>query len=293
MNREHQQIVVGGSLKAILFAFKKNCPVIFTDPQMPFRFEHLDYNIDLGVLKLDNKKNKLLSTQDYKFVGLEKLLLWERLVFLLSLDSKVPLSNLCKSMRCVDNRIVCFNEYSKIAEFKFDKCYYFDEVNSIDFVTEKNIDSELITCYDWVAFNKGGKHKVDYIETDNSFVNDVWFYSSDRIDGATAIKDACIVSQLRKDQLESFDFSETMARFKLEHEMYARGMKGPSNGYGPNGKLKHYKFRTTSIARSTRRTKRQIKSKASNIEIPQISEQDLLEDLQQSSVGYNRFLKWL
>lgn len=293
MNREHQEIVVGSSLKAILFAFKKNCPVIFTDPQTPFRFEYLDYNINLDALKLDNKKNKLLSTDNHKFVGLEKFLLWERLLFLLSLDSKVPLSNLCKSIRCDDNKIVCFNEYSKIAQFKFDKCYYFDEENSVGFIKEKNIDSELITCYDWIAFNKGGKHKVDYIETDNSFVKNVWFYPSDRIDGATAIKDACIVSQLRKNQLESFDFSETMARFKLEHEMYARGMKGPSNGYGPNGKLKYYKFRTTSITRTTCRTKRQIRPKASNIEVPQISEQDLLEDLQQSSVGYNRFLKWL
>jgi hypothetical protein len=58
--------------------------------------------------------------------------------------------------------------------------------------------------------------------------------------------------QLTEQQLLDFDYSETMARFKVVHEMESRGMKGQfAGGYTTAGNPKHYKFRTTSIGRKT------------------------------------------
>ena len=70
-------------------------------------------------------------------------------------------------------------------------------------------------------------------------------------------------------------------------------MKGKFNGYGTNGKPKYYKFRTTSIGRQTSRQSDFFKPKSENIKIPKIDEKSMLEGLQESALGYDRFLRFL
>ena len=74
-------------------------------------------------------------------------------------------------------------------------------------------------------------------------------YSSDRIDGNTGVKDACVVSILTDEQVFNPDFSETMSRFKMEKVLYDSGMKGPLNGYTSSGRPKHYRFKTSHLRR--------------------------------------------
>ena len=208
----------------------------------------------------------------------------------MSLTGYQPLSNLAEAVRFDgDSQFSFIDKYSKLIDIKFDKCFYFGDAG----LSEFNIDNKIITCYDWVAFNRGGKHKIDYIETKEDFVKEIWFYPSDRIDGKTKVKDACAVSYLLKEQVEDFDYSETMARFKLVHEMESRGMKGRFNGYGPNGKPKYYKFRTSCIGRRVGSTPKANQIQAENIEIPEISEEALLEILPTCSEKYTKILKYL
>jgi len=291
---EYDKIVVGSSLEALMFAMVNGCCVVYTEPLAPFRFDFVEPSELFDHLKLPNHK-KILNTFGNKTeVGIPKRLLWERLLFLLSMDSKIPLAGLCTTIRTRDNSIICSNDYSKIAELRFDKCYYFGDVNAHGLVKQKTLAEIEYLCYDWVAFNSGGKHEIDYIDTeDNDFVNKIWFYQSDRIDGNTPVKDACSVSILTESQLRDFNFSETMARFKIIHEMETRGMKGKFNGYGKTGKPKHYKFRTTSINRTKRQQTNLIESQSEHVEIPQICEKSLLQDLQATCMDSNRFLRWL
>jgi hypothetical protein len=149
-------------------------------------------------------------------------------------------------------------------------------------------------CYDYIAFNKGGKHEIDYINTGDDFVSEIWFYGSDRIDGNTPVRDACAVSTLTEQQLLDFDYSETMARFKTIHEMESRGMKGQfAGGYTTAGNPKHYKFRTTSIGRQTHQQRAEVEPAEPHVAIPQESTQNLLNSLPSASVAYDRFLKYL
>jgi hypothetical protein len=158
-------------------------------------------------------------------------------------------------------------------------------------MTEKEVANDGMICYDWIAFHRGGKHEIDYIETEDSFVKQIWFYPSDRIDGATKVKDACIVSFLSKDDLTNFDYSETMARFKAVSEMESRGMKGVFNGYSPTGKPKYYKFRTSNIAREKRAQFDSPWEDQAGVKAPSITGQTLLEDLQETHVSYHRLLR--
>jgi hypothetical protein len=289
---EYDKIVVGSSLSAFLYAFNNNLPVFFAEERRPFRFDYLDPTLDLSCLKIPAGPKSLTTLGGEKNVGVARELLWERLLFLLSLGGNAPLSNLCQSIRYDGDRVVCSNEYSKIMEFKFNECYHFGDLQSSGFVTQKELDENSYLCYDYIAFNKGGKHEIDHIHTGDDFVSEIWFYSSDRIDGNTPVRDACAVSKLTQEQLLEFDYSETMARFKVVHEMESRGMKGLfAHGYTNAGNPKHYKFRTTSIYRETNCRQNERKPEFNNVSIPKISEEGMLEDLPSACVAYDRFLR--
>jgi hypothetical protein len=291
---EYEDIVVGSSLKAVLFAFNKNLPIIFSEPQRPFRFDFFDPNTDLGCVKLTRSGElELTRTNGVKVVGSRAELLWERLMFLLNLDGKVPLANLCSSMRFDGEHLICSNEYSKIGTLNFSNCFYFGDDNISGLVKEKELANPTYTCYDWIAFNSGGKHEIDYIWVGDDFVKEIWFYSSDRMCGNSPVKDACIVSTLTQDQLSEFDYSETMARFKMISEMEKRGMKGRQNGYSTNGNPKHYKFRTTPIRRTKRRDPVEIASADDRVSLPRVSQKSLLKNLETSCAAYDRFLRYL
>lgn len=290
---KYDKIVIGSSLEALMFAFNNELPIFFSEEQRPFRFDYLDPDIDLSFLKLENSKKILKTFKGDKTVGIPKELLWERLMFILSYYGKVPLANLCKSMRYAGETLVFSDEYSRLMEIGFDHCYYFGDRNCYKLLEQNVLDSDTCICYDWIAFNSGGKHEIDFIETDDKFVSQIWFYSSDRIDGNTPVKDACVISRLTHDQILDFDYSETMARFKTIHEMEKRHMKGKFNGYGPNGKPKHYKFRTSHINRRIKKETKKIEQKQEKVEISSYKEEDLLKDLSSSYVAYDRFLRVL
>ncbi len=291
---EYEDIVVGSDLKATLFAFNNNLPIIFSQPRRPFRFDFLEPNTNLGCVKLTRAGElELTRTNGVKVVGSRAELLWERLMFLLNLDGKVPLANLCSSMRFDGEHLICSNDYSKIGTLNFSNCFYFGDDNISGLVREKELANPTYTCYDWIAFNSGGKHEIDYIWVGDDFVKEIWFYSSDRMCGNSPVKDACAVSTLMQDQLPDFDYGETMARFKMISEMEKRGMRGRQNGYSTNGNPKHYKFRTTSISRTKCRDSVEIVSKNDQVSLPKVSEGSLLGDLAASCATYDRFLRYL
>ena len=263
----------------------------FTSALRPFRFDRLPSDVSLEFLKIKKSSKSLTTLKGERKVGISKELLWERLLFLQSLMGNVPLSDLCHTMRYDGNRVVCSNEYSKIFEFNFKECTYFDDESAHGFVSKNTLDEASYLCYDYIAFNSGGKHEIDYIHTGDDFVSEIWFYPSDRIDGNTLVRDACAVSKLTRSQMANFDYSETMARFKTIHEMESRGMKGKFNGYTTAGNPKHYKFRTTSIGRKTNRQRNSYSPESPNIKIAQFDTQSLLQNLPQACVAYDRFLR--
>jgi len=283
--------VIGSSLSALIYATTNDLPAFFSVAERPFRFDYLDPKVDLSVLNLQNESRSLKTFGEDRVVGLPKEVLWERLMFTLAIRGNAPLANLCVSMRYNGEALICSDEYAKIAEIKFEQAYYFGDKNCYKLLDQPTVDKGKYICYDWISFNRGGKHEIDFIETDDDFVKHIWFYPSDRIDGNSPVKDACVVSYLTEEELFDFDFSETMARFKMIHEMEKRGMKGVFNGYGPNGNPKYYRFRTTHFARRSERTTTPLKGGQKNVKIPQPKEQDLLKDLSSACVDSGGFLR--
>ena len=288
---EHDKIVIGGNLSALLFAYLNRYPVFFAKPERPFRFDYFEPTLDLQCVGIPTTTQELKTPSGLKKIGIPKYLLWERLVFLLSLEGLLPLSDLCDKMRYNGEKIVCTNEYSKIYEFSFNTCYYLRDDNLSNLVTQQPVKENRYLCYDYIAFNRGGKLELDYLSTNDDFVSEIWFYSSDRIDGNTGVKDACIVSRLKHSQITDPNYSETMARFKMESVLKEHGMKGPFNGYGPNGRPKHYKIRTSHIKRVQAPPPIMPWEESGNIKKTNLDNQQMIEMLSRETLGQYEKLK--
>ena len=273
-----ENVVVGNTLSALMYSYIHNFPVVFTKAEMPRRFDYLTHGI--FPLLIPEHNHSLKTFNERVVVGPSKQLLWDRLYFSLSLNGLVPVSNLCRNIRFDGEKAICSNEYSKICEIKFDTCHYFGDHNAKGFIREKKLDDDSYICYDYIAFNSGGKHDIDFINTSDNFVSKIWFYGSDRIDGNTPIRDACAVSKLTGKQLLDFDYSETMARFKVLKIMKDNGMRGRQSGYTKKGTPRHYDFRTTSIRRETSRIRGKITATSTNIQIKTNSEESMFGLLQ-------------
>ncbi len=274
-----------------MYAYAHGFPLYFTDASPPFRFDYFSPDIKLSSVGIPSERKKLNTINSSVEVGISKYLLWERLIFLLSLDGRLPLSDLCDIMRYDGEKVTCTNEYSKIHEFSFDKCYYFGDTNISGLVSEMPSPAPSYICYDYVAFHKGGKHEIDYIPTGDDFVSEVWFYSSDRIDGNTGVKDACVVSILTDEQVFNPDFSETMSRFKMEKVLYDNGMKGPLNGYTSSGRPKHYRFKTSHLRRLKTQLSPQHWEESYSIRKSPFTENELLSLVMQKDLETYKALK--
>ena len=290
---KYENIVIGSSFSAVLYAFVNNYPIFFAEERRPFRFDYLKPEVDLSCLKIPKTAKTLMTFDGKRTVGYSKEFLWEKLLFLMAVEGRSPLSNLCGTIRYDGDYVVCSNEYSKIMEFKFDQCYYFGDRKTTGIVRQNKLDEDTYICYDYIGFNKGGKHEIDYIKTEDNFVREIWFYPSDRIDGNTPVRDACAVSILTGGEKNDFDYSQTMARFKVVHEMELKGMKGViAGGKTTAGNTRHYKFRTTSLYRETNKRILDVTPESGNIEVPKIDEVSLLENLPQACVAYDRLLRY-
>jgi hypothetical protein len=285
--------VLGSSLSALLFAYINDYAVVFTKPRTPFKFDYLSTKLDLSSLKIPFNNLTLKSFDSKMQVGIQKVLLWERILFLQSLRGNIISTKDAHSLRLAGNTITISNEYSKILDLVFEKCYYYGDDGAAGFTEKTDLDEATYICYDYIAFNSGGKHEIDYIRTGDDFVSEIWFYSSDRIDGNTPVRDACAVSTLTKQQLQDFDFSETMARFKTLQVMKDNGMRGKFNGYTKKGKARHYDFRTSSIRRSTQRDYHEPRAHSSCIEIKAPDEENLLKSLPNAAANTCRLLERL
>ena len=281
----HDEIVIGGNLKALMFAYVHQLPTYFTRAQVPFRFDYFDPQVTLRNIGIPTGNQRMTTPASSFEVGIRKELLWERLAFLLSLDGLLPLGNLCDTIRYDETKLVCSSEYAKIHELDFDKCHYFGDPNTFGISIEEGAEDGAYTCYDYIAFHKGGKHEIDYLSTDDDFVGEIWFYSSDRIDGNTGVKDACIVSSLTEGEIRDPDFSETIARFKMEKVLDDHGIKGPLNGYTPNGRPKHYRIKTSHIKRERYNVSSPKWEESWNIRNNSQSLEQLLKELKQSGLG--------
>lgn len=221
----HDTIVVGGGLNALLYSFFTGCPCICIEPLPPFRFDECLDNYDFSFLHTDSKSYRRA---------------WERLTFLLGIGGQMPMTNRASSANIQDNLIKVITPNSRLGRLEFEKLVIFDDTRVSGLPMAKERKEGKCRVLDWFNVRSGMEHEHNIFETESDFIKTVHFYPSDRFGEqkkSRIRKDLVAVSYLDQQQLNDFDYSDTMARFKILDMMKKAGIKGARNGrdtYNPN-----------------------------------------------------------
>ena len=256
MSSPSKEIVIGGGLSAVLYAYHTDSVLLRSDDEGPPPFDFFESDIDLSAFHITASKFQLHSNSDYKVIGAPKRNLWERLSFIKSVSGGIPFADKITAIRINrESKLVTISSPGTSTDLAYEKLRIFDDKNLHGVSDLQNIstlcENKKYKVLDWFDVRSGCRHKFDYISTDDDFVREIFFYPSDRMDGNHDLKDLVAVSYLNREQLESIEYSDTYARLKAKAIMKEHGIRGTRNGRDTKNpeKFKYYALRLESAHR--------------------------------------------
>ena len=213
-----KNLVIGSDLTSIVYAFINDYHYLVNNSIGPLFFEQ-------GFALLGKKR------LDYT---------WSRLQILLSLQGKLLNYDKNKIIR-LREREIKISQSGSTFKYEFEKCEIFDPTGLI---FENMASSPTATFYevydDFELSCLGKKHK--FIEpklSNEQFAKEIHYYTSSRVDGANYVTDCVVKSRLTHEQIMSFDFSDTMARFAVDRHLTSLGIRGNFMNLYKNGSPKY------------------------------------------------------
>ncbi len=220
------KIIVGDSLEALLVGYREGCPVITLKPREPFFFENYDASVDLSFLGLSNSRRTITKRGRQVTVGIEKYKVYRRVAFLMSLAGLLPFAGKAESIReFEDNKVRIILDRARSVSFTYNKSV----VLGHNLLKPENPPNKYMVL-DWMDVRSGMVHPYDVMENSSDFINCIYFYPSERIDGNHDRKDLVSVSYLTREQLNDYQYSDTYARFGILEHMRQAGIRGARNG---------------------------------------------------------------
>lgn len=189
-------VVIGHSLESALFAYYNQFYFILSDNFQPLFFEEC---LDFSLFGTSNKREILSHTKD--------------LLGFLSLNLEYPD---LRQIRIKENKIKLFSD-NLLFDFEFDMCYICNTLN----VSHENAivmaKPETYRVIDDFKVSRMGKEAVDVqsLYSEDKLLSEIHFYNSLRVDGSKYVTDIISVSNLSKQDLYDFEYSDTIATFKL------------------------------------------------------------------------------
>mgnify|MGYP001163535206 FL=1 len=234
---QYDKIAIGCTLSSALYCFYNQIPLIFVERQKIHPFEFFEPNTDLSLLKIEPLRYDLKKPEnDTTVFGASKEQVYEKMLVLLSLSGLVPFSNLAKSVNIGKKEIKVITERNKVFNVGYNSLIVFDDtkISGLSSIVEKD-DNEPTQILDWFEVNTGCIHDIDYIQTDEEFVKEIYFYPSQRATTSSDKKDLLAISYIsEKEAKYEYQYSDTYARFKVVAEMKKAGIRGQRNGKNPN-----------------------------------------------------------
>lgn len=228
------EIVLGGTLNALLYSYHKNAPLIINKLSPPHRFETFE---DQPALEL-----------------------WNKLFFILSLSGLNLGGDKVRNTRIKENEIIMATKNARVLKAAFEKLMVFDdeEVGGLPLPEKEN---ENFIVLDWMIGRSCDKHDYDLLKTEENLVRELHFYPSERVDGNHPYtKDMVAISHLNERQLNDFEYSDTYARFKAIQMLKDSGVKGKKGG------IRHYALKLEVEKREIRKEKMSSYKNLKNIE---------------------------
>jgi len=206
-HHQYEKVVIGGTLGALLYSYNNSAPIVINNVAKPHRFEY-------------NSKGE--SRQE----------LWNKLYFLLSLAGLNLFGDKAAAIRIDKSHLSITTNRMKQFHLAAEKFYIFDDENVKGLPEPIGSVSDKQVVLDWMIARPCMEHDLAHIKTEDDFVKDVYFYPTERIFGNHQNKkDLVAVSYLSEEQLQSFEYSDTFARFKTEKLLKENGIRGSRSGF--------------------------------------------------------------
>lgn len=252
------QVVIGSSLESALYA-------LVTDSYL-----------------IDRSHNPTLFYQRSEipiFGTHSKAKIYAKIDFMLSLLGKrLPVKG-SDSVRISDDHIKIISGNTSF-KYKFNKMHVFDptgfEIDS-NIKTTREKTFQVIDDFELSVLGEK-KTEIKPLLEEREFVRCIHFYCSNRVDGANYITDCVAESELTQEQLYSFDYSDTMARFIVERYLSEVGVKGSFMNYYKNGTPKYRKPKVLHAKRIVREKDNNLYEDSESIRFVKFSTKEILDE---------------
>lgn len=222
-------VVIGSSVEAAYYSLVNDLFFIPTKKIPPMFYEQSPVRI----LGLTNKSE-----------------IWTKLNLMLGLLSKKISFGQDSNIRVVDDTIRITSE-NVTFKYQFENLYVFDPTGV---QLENEIKVAMPKTYkvldDFEISTLGPKrYQLEPITSKCGFVKEMHFYCSGRVDGSDYITDCMVESELTYEQINSFDYSDSMVRFAVERHLTSIGVYGRLMKYYTSGKPKYRKPKVVHVKR--------------------------------------------
>ena len=213
-----EELVLGGSLTALLYAYKKNLPILIDIAHVPFVLEEVPPHWDLSFIGFK------------RGTEIKKSQVWDRVSFLLAMSGLVLFPNNIQSFRIEEDHLNIIGIDNKRMTVHYNKLVEFDR-------DSKN----YLMVYDWFAVSSGTRHEWEVIPNpDEDLCHMLLFHRSTRPRTRSDVKDVCAVSRVSREHLNSTEWSSSYTRIRTLQMMKEVGIRGRANGYNKKGATLHY-----------------------------------------------------
>ena len=188
-----ENLIIGGNLASLVFAFKTGHPIIISKVDIPYSHHFFKTDIELNKLKVKNESKELITPSGSILVGLKKEDLYSHLYFLLSVNGQIVLEIPSQTTRLHKefNLVKIVSDRSRLYSYKYKKLYCFTR-SIIGLETDvKTIAYELINYFN---ITRCYKHEYEAIDKQQDGIIDFGLFDT--------YKRLCTSTTLQKDILE-------------------------------------------------------------------------------------------
>jgi len=253
-------IVIGYCLESVLYAISQGSYHVQSCNLRPLFFE---------------------KTGDFSIFGQNSTkTIWQRLKYYNGLIAKnLDYENL-SSIRISGNTIKFFDT-SLADEYTFDHCHIFDtckvlhenDIKSYHDQTYRVLDDFKVSR---ISPRNSGKTSFS---TGDNFVKNVYMYNSGRVEGTSHVTDVVCVSTLKRQDLHNFDYSDTMAKFKLRDFLSKNGYEGRyEKGKYKNGNRIYKKINLEHLQRIVFEEDNNLYLQTKNVTIEKVTLEKIIEN---------------
>tara|TARA_R110002020_G_scaffold48694_2_gene138743 strand:- start:2247 stop:3095 length:849 start_codon:yes stop_codon:yes gene_type:complete len=216
---EWNEVVIGDNLNAITYGNLNDAKILSLYEPSIFLFDTFHASYDLGLTQINKG--------DFKYDIIRKF------TFAAALAGRLPFANNLASIevKAEEKLIKVVTKSSSVLHIRYDKLRVFEPEGVRGLPSEISEEVHSYRVLDWFDVRAGMKHQYDFLEDpENLFVRKIFFYLSERIDGAHKFKDLVAESILLKEQLHDPNYSDSLSRLKIISMMKNAGIKGRING---------------------------------------------------------------